>query len=112
MYRSLRATRCGTPGGTEERGIHGECDERRQLCVRTATPELTPELSMLVHAWHCDGGSCHLTKCASLRTHLKRVDAHVDGCAVPTEECKTCKVWAAMQSLTPHRKADVAEGPA
>ena len=112
VYRSLRATRCGTPGGAEERGIHGECDERRQPCVQTATPELTPELSMLVHAWHCDGGSCHLTKCASLRTHLKRVDAHVDGCAVPTEECKTCKVWAAMQSLTPHRKADVAEGPA
>ena len=82
----------GTPGGSEVQRILTQHRTRRPSPLRpqpdsaapaptplrpSATPELTHEIALLLHAWHCNSDECNVPKCAMLKEQLERVEAHI-----------------------------------
>ena len=89
----------GTPGGSEVQRILTQHRTRRPSPLRpqpdsaapaptplrpSATPELTHEIALLLHAWHCNSDECNVPKCAMLKEQLERVEAHIGTRARPS----------------------------
>jgi len=95
----------GTPGGAEVYRILNAPTRppsgRAAKAPPLPSPEITQEVSNLVHAWHCKSSKCDLTKCRLLKAHLERVEAHIAVCESEMDECKACQVWLALQRTQP-----------